>query len=155
VQDTGPGIPPEDQTRTFEEFQQVDKSITRRKGGTRLGFSISRRLSNLHGGNTELQWTLGVGSTIEAVDGEKGVAMTAEQKPDLILMDIQLPLVDGCEATRRIKANPDLKSIPGHRGDVLRPARRRGQGDGGGLRRYFAKPFSPRVILAKIREFLA
>jgi signal transduction histidine kinase len=67
VQDTGPGIPPEDQGRIFEEFQQVDNSITRQKGGTGLGLSISRRLINVHGGNIELQSTLGVGSTFNII----------------------------------------------------------------------------------------
>jgi signal transduction histidine kinase len=67
VQDTGPGIPPEDQGRIFEEFQQVDNSITRQKGGTGLGLSISRRLVNVHGGSIGLQSTLGVGTTFNIV----------------------------------------------------------------------------------------
>jgi two-component system, cell cycle response regulator DivK len=91
---------------------------------------------------------------MEAVDGEKGVAMAAERLPDLILMDIQLPIVDGYEATRRIKSNPDLRQIPiiavtsyALSGDE---AKARAAGCDG----YITKPFSPRVILAKVREFL-
>ena len=45
---------------------------------------------------------------IEAVTGEEGVAAAETHRPDLILMDIQLPGLDGYEATRQIKANPDL-----------------------------------------------
>lgn len=92
---------------------------------------------------------------IEAVDGEEGVRMAELEKPDLILMDIQLPLVDGYEATRRIKANAALKSIPiiavtsyALSGDE---AKARAAGCDG----YVTKPFSPRQLLAKIREFLA
>jgi signal transduction histidine kinase len=67
VQDTGPGIPNEDQARIFEEFQQVDNSITRQKGGTGLGLSIARRLINVHGGHIGLESTPGVGSTFKIV----------------------------------------------------------------------------------------
>ena len=62
VQDTGPGVPPADRGRIFEDFQQIDNSITRQKGGTGLGLSIARRLVDVHGGHIDLQSTLGVGS---------------------------------------------------------------------------------------------
>jgi two-component system, cell cycle response regulator DivK len=47
-----------------------------------------------------------------AENGEKALAAVAKQRPDLILMDIQLPIMDGYEATRRLKADPALQSIP-------------------------------------------
>jgi len=49
---------------------------------------------------------------VMAVDGEQGVAMAASESPDLILMDMSLPVVDGWEATRRIKENPATGAIP-------------------------------------------
>jgi signal transduction histidine kinase len=62
VADTGPGIPPEEQQRIFEEFQQVDSSSTRKKGGTGLGLSISKRIIELHGGRIWVESELGRGS---------------------------------------------------------------------------------------------
>ena len=91
---------------------------------------------------------------IEAVDGADGVAMAALHKPDLILMDIQLPVMDGYEAARRIKADPALKHIP-----IIAVTSYALSGDeaktlAAGCDGYVAKPFSPRLLLAKIREFL-
>ena len=48
----------------------------------------------------------------EAENGEEAITAVARRRPDLILRDIQLPIMDGYEATRRIRTNPDLKSVP-------------------------------------------
>jgi CheY-like chemotaxis protein len=47
-----------------------------------------------------------------AVDGQQGVAMASSERPDVILMDMSLPVMDGWEATRRVKADPATRSIP-------------------------------------------
>ena len=91
---------------------------------------------------------------IEAADGAQGLAMAEKEKPDLILMDIQLPIMDGYEVTRRIKANPALKNIP-----VIAVTSYALSGDeekvkAAGCDGYVAKPFSPRLLLKTIREFL-
>ena len=63
VCDTGPGIAPTDQAKIFEEFQQADSSITRKKGGTGLGLSIAKRIIEMHGGRIWVESKLGRGST--------------------------------------------------------------------------------------------
>jgi signal transduction histidine kinase len=50
VRDTGPGISAADQARLFQEFQQADNAITKKKGGTGLGLAISKRIIEMHGG---------------------------------------------------------------------------------------------------------
>ena len=91
---------------------------------------------------------------IEAHDGAEGVSQATEHKPDLILMDIQMPVMDGYEATRQIKANPELKAIP-----ILAVTSYALSGDeqktrDAGCDAYIAKPYSPRQMLAKVREIL-
>jgi signal transduction histidine kinase len=63
VRDTGPGISANDQAKLFQEFQQADNSITRKKGGTGLGLAISKRIIEMHGGRIWIDSTLGQGST--------------------------------------------------------------------------------------------
>jgi two-component system, cell cycle response regulator DivK len=90
----------------------------------------------------------------EAETGEEALAAIAKQRPDLISMDIQLPIMDGYEATRRIKADPELKGIP-----IIAVTSYALSGDDGkahaaGCDGYVTKPYSPRELLAKIRQYL-
>jgi signal transduction histidine kinase len=62
VSDTGIGIAPDDQSRIFEEFEQVEHALQRRAAGTGLGLPLSRKLAGLLGGGIELASTVGVGS---------------------------------------------------------------------------------------------
>lgn len=91
---------------------------------------------------------------VEAVDGEEGVKKAEQEKPDLILMDLGMPVMDGWEATRKIKANGALKSIPiiavtSHAmvGDEI-SAREAGCDD------YLPKPIDETELLRKIKRFI-
>ena len=93
-------------------------------------------------------------SISEAFNGADGVAKAEAEHPDLILMDIQMPVMDGYEATRRIKANAAIAAIPviavtsyALSGDA---AKARDAGCDG----YVTKPFSPRQLLEVIHGFL-
>jgi len=93
--------------------------------------------------------------TIEANTGDEGVRMAEAHRPDLILMDIQLPGIDGYEATRRIKINPALSHIP-----IIAVTSYALSGDAGkardaGCTEYITKPYSPRQLLATVRRYLA
>ena len=88
-------------------------------------------------------------------DGEEALAAIAKQRPDLILMDIQLPIMDGYTATRQIKADPAMRSIP-----IIAVTSYALNGEekiakAAGCDDYVPKPYSPRELLAKIRQHLS
>ena len=91
----------------------------------------------------------------EAENGEEALAAIARQRPDLILMDIQLPIMDGYTATSRIKADPALRSIT-----IIAVTSYALDGEektarAAGCDDYVPKSFSPRQLLAKIRQHLS
>ena len=92
---------------------------------------------------------------IEAESGEEALLALATSRPDLILMDIQLPVIDGYEATRRIRLNPELKSIPIIAVTSYALAGDEAKALAAGCTAYVTKQFSPRALLAKVQEHLA
>lgn len=91
---------------------------------------------------------------IEAYDGEAGVAVALEKRPDLILMDVQLPKISGLEATRRLRAEPATAQTP-----IIAITSFALSGDDekareAGATAYLAKPYSPRDLLGLIRKML-
>ena len=91
---------------------------------------------------------------IEAVNGEEAVTLAEKERPDLILMDLSLPVMDGWEATRKIKSNDDLKSVPiialtahAMKGDEEK-AKQAGCND------YLPKPIDENELFAKIAKYL-
>jgi two-component system cell cycle response regulator DivK len=91
---------------------------------------------------------------IEAGDGRAGVEKAISDCPDLILMDIQMPVLDGYDATREIKADPTLKPIP-----IIAVSSFAMKGDeekarAAGCDHYVTKPYSPVQLLRIIRGFL-
>jgi signal transduction histidine kinase/DNA-binding response OmpR family regulator len=94
VKDTGSGIAPEDRSKLFQPFSQVDSSPTRKTGGTGLGLSISRRLVELHGGQIDVTSELGKGSTFyftlplpKDVDGQNRLEGRRDEKIILSIDD--------------------------------------------------------------------
>ena len=91
---------------------------------------------------------------IEAVNGQEGVEFAERERPDLILMDLSLPVMDGWEATRRLKANHDLRPIP-----VIALTAHAMKGDeekalAAGCDDYLVKPLDEDDLMVKIEKYL-
>ena len=91
---------------------------------------------------------------ITAEDGAAGIALAAKERPDVIVMDLSLPVIDGWEATRRLKADEALKSIP-----VIAVTAHAMQGDeekarAAGCDDFVTKPIDEDLLLQKIKGFL-
>jgi two-component system, cell cycle response regulator DivK len=91
---------------------------------------------------------------LTAADGAQGIRLAEQERPDLILMDLSLPVIDGWEATRRIKANEALKEIP-----VIALTAHAMQGDErlareSGCDDYLSKPLDEDLLFAKVAKFL-
>jgi CheY-like chemotaxis protein len=91
---------------------------------------------------------------VMAEDGEQGVAMAAAASPDLILMDMSLPVIDGWEATRRIKASPQSAAIPIIALTAHAMASDREQALKAGCDDYDTKPVELQRLLEKIERLL-
>ena len=91
---------------------------------------------------------------VDAANGQDGVAKAKSERPDLILMDIQLPIVNGYETTQQIKADPNLKATP-----IIAVSSYAMKGDedearASGCDHYITKPYSPLQLLRIIQGFL-
>jgi len=91
---------------------------------------------------------------IEAVNGQQGVELAERERPELILMDLSLPVMDGWEATRRLKANADLRAIP-----VIALTAHAMKGDkekalAAGCDDYLVKPLDEDELMARIAKYL-
>jgi len=91
---------------------------------------------------------------IEAHDGEAGVAMALEQRPDLVLMDIQLPKISGMDAIRRLRAEPATAATPIIAITSFALSGDEQKAKDAGATAYLAKPYSPFDLLNLIRKLL-
>jgi len=93
-------------------------------------------------------------NVLTAADGAEGLQLAAREHPDLILMDLSLPVIDGWEATRRLKANAALHDIP-----IIALSAHAMMGDRekalqSGCDEYLSKPLDEDLLFAKLARFL-
>lgn len=92
---------------------------------------------------------------LEAGDGQSGVELVKERLPDMVLMDISIPILDGHQATRLLKADPATASIPIMALTAHAMAEDRARAAEAGCDAYLAKPAEPKIVLAEVRRLIA
>ena len=209
VEDTGPGIQPEEMVRLFRPFGQTSCGV-QAGGGTGLGLAISREFARIMGGDITVDSRLGSGSTFkfevlaqltskdsvlvpetrriiglqpgsppcrvlivddkkenrdllaeiigpvgfeirEAVDGELALAAAATWKPQVVLMDLRMPVMDGLEATRRLRADAGQAAVKVIMITASAFAEDRRLSLAAGAHDFIAKPFRESELFEKIR----
>ena len=98
---------------------------------------------------------LGDFKVLTAEDGEKGCEMAAAERPDIILMDLEMPVVDGWEATRRLKGNPQTRDIPIIALSAHALAGERDKAIATGCQEFDTKPIEFDRLVATVRRVLA
>ncbi|WP_168642926.1 PAS domain S-box protein [Dolichospermum sp. UHCC 0259] len=217
VIDTGIGIAPENISKLFQSFVQIDSSLSRKYTGTGLGLSLVKRIVEMHGGQVDVSSEIGVGSSffvdlpcaniptsssqsvnpspgnfvttfndtvkknivillaednksnvltfssyleakgyqvISAKDGLEAIELTKSHRPDLILMDIQMPEMDGLEAIRQIRLNPDLATLPIIALTALVMPGDREKCLAAGANEYLSKPLKLKNLVNTIQQLL-
>lgn len=226
VQDTGIGIAPENISKLFQPFVQIDSALNRKYMGTGLGLALVRRIAELHGGRVGLTSELGQGScftldfpygahvlphqlpkseatnqplaapatvaatidtaTVETIplillvednlanvmtiscylrakgyqvlcaqDGQEAIDIIMTQRPDVILMDIQMPGMDGLEAIQIIRQQDNQRQIPIIALTALAMEGDRQRCLDAGANDYFSKPVKLKELDAAIQKLLA
>jgi two-component system alkaline phosphatase synthesis response regulator PhoP len=91
---------------------------------------------------------------IESSDGLSAIGIAETEQPDLILMDVMMPVIDGFEACRRLKENPETKDIPVVMLTAKTQLSEQKAGLDSGATGYICKPFTPKDLVAQVQEFL-
>ena len=91
---------------------------------------------------------------LEATDGLSAISVAQAEHPDLILLDVMMPALDGYEACRRLKADPATADIPVIMLTAKTQAAEQTTGREAGAEDYIKKPFTPKDLVAQVREFL-
>lgn len=91
---------------------------------------------------------------IDASDGEQAIEIARRERPDIILMDVMMPVMDGLEASRRLKGDPETAAIPIVMLSAKSQKYEQAAGLEGGAERYIVKPFTPKELVGEVHAIL-